>query len=358
MRPNPHAEHAELPTTPVVPAGQDALPADKYNPRIVWLFESATNNVPSFKATPRGPLNPICVPNPSDSAAVPDPYNVVTNPVALISRTRLFVTSATYTLPLASTAMSNAAKLAIVPCPSDHAVDPDPASVAVAPDGDTVRTRPPSDRYITPAALNAHRDGEVTVANTPTPSDALLAPDPTKVVTTPAGLMRRTRWLPVSGTYSAPALSWQMPPIVENTACAPVPSAYPTAPDPASTLTAPVAAVHMRTRLDPPSATNTSPFAPITLPTGPFSAALVPTPLLPAPPVAPLPITVVTVRVARLSSRTRLLPLSLISRNWPVGSRVELNGVLKAATLPAPSAKPGVVEPINDTELGSALQLA
>ena len=64
-------------------------------------------------------------------------------------------------------------------------------------------------------------------------------PEPMSVETCPSGVTRRTQWLPLSATYSTPALSIDSPLGAWKAASGPRPSAWRAAPQPASVVTCP-----------------------------------------------------------------------------------------------------------------------
>ncbi len=135
---------------------------------------------------------------------------VVVAPVAVLTeRTRQLPVSITKMLPAPSQdAVTGEAKRAAAPVSaSTTAATPPPASVVVAPEAtSTARTRwpPVSATYSTSnvAPLSAMPLGELKPAAAPTPSTLLEAPLPARVtvcaVAGPPLVMKRTRWLSVS----------------------------------------------------------------------------------------------------------------------------------------------------------------
>jgi hypothetical protein len=129
-------------------------------------------------------------------------------------RMRLFPESATYTIPLASTATPEGLKKeAATPAPSANAPTPLPASVLTTPPGVTARTR-----WLFVSATNkvppeptATPEGEKKEAPVPVPSANAGDPLPASVLTTPPGVTARTRLLNVSATNTVPLASMATP---------------------------------------------------------------------------------------------------------------------------------------------------
>ena len=88
--------------------------------RMRWLLWSATYTVPlPSTATPKGLPNCAVAPGPSALPAVPLPASVLTIPVAVILRMRWLPRSATYKVPLPSTATPKGPlNCAVAPVPS------------------------------------------------------------------------------------------------------------------------------------------------------------------------------------------------------------------------------------------------
>src|SRR6185437_2738680 len=72
---------------------------------------------------------------------------------------------------------------------------------------------------------------------------ALCGAEPARVVTKPAGVILRIALLNSSPTYTLPAGSTATPSGLSNDAALPVPSALPSAPDPASVVTTPAGVI-------------------------------------------------------------------------------------------------------------------
>ena len=101
-----------------------------------YLFVSATQKLPVESiAMPMGFLNFAFDPNPSVFPAVDKPTNVLTTPVATVSRRiRLLRSSAIVTSPLGDTTRDMGyLKFAVVAAPSKKVVPPDPAAVVTPP---------------------------------------------------------------------------------------------------------------------------------------------------------------------------------------------------------------------------------
>src|SRR5437588_1106315 len=107
-----------------------------------------------------------------------------------------------------------------------------------------------------PLPSTAIPEGRLNRAVLPAPSKLPLTPaEPARVVTTAPGVILRIVWLPVSPTYTLPALSNATPRGPEKRAATPVPSAAPGGPgEPAKVVTTPAAEI-LRTVLLSLSAT-------------------------------------------------------------------------------------------------------
>ena len=174
---------------------------------------------------------------------VPLPANVLTTPLGVTFRMQLFSASATSTLPPASTAMPiGKLNIAFVPVPSAKSGSPFPASVDTIPPGVTLRMRwpPVSPTKTLPLESTATPRGRQNEAAVPAPSANAPGPPPASVLTTPPGVTFLMRLLNMSATKILPPESTATPAGLSNEAAAPVPSARPIDPLPASVLTTPV----------------------------------------------------------------------------------------------------------------------
>ena len=81
--------------------------------------------------------------------------------------------------------------------------------------------------------------GRLKRAAAPVPSALPAVPAPARVVTTPAAVIRRIALLEESATYTMPSVPTATPKGALNRAAAPVPSALPRVPSPASVVTTP-----------------------------------------------------------------------------------------------------------------------
>jgi hypothetical protein len=143
-------------------------------------------------------------------------------------------------------------KSAAVPKPSAHeAVAPTPARVLTTP-AETMRTAPPSSTTRFPAASTATSRGKVKVALVVGPSAKPAAPEPAKVVTSPAGVTLRMQLFTSSVTYAISAESMAMPHrlAAPNFAFEPIPFTKPPV-DPASVETTPAGYVAIMTLAAP-----------------------------------------------------------------------------------------------------------
>ena len=200
---------------------------------------------------------------PSAKPATVPPARVVTTPAADTARSALLPVSATYTAkkpPLASAATPvGREKAAPAPVPSAYAATPPPASVVTAPlASEMARTALDSvsaTKSEAPSGDTETPESPLNLAPVPNPSAAPAVEPPAIVVTTPAGVTRRTRLFPRSATYTcAPDGATASPHGARKAALVPVPSANAPAPEPASVITLP-ASVTARSRLLPVSAT-------------------------------------------------------------------------------------------------------
>ena len=80
-----------------------------------------------------------------------------------------------------------------------------------------------------PAAPTATPEGKLKLAAAPVPSALPEVPPPASVVTTPAGEIWRILWLPESATVTVPSVPTATPNGALKLAAAPVPSALPAA---------------------------------------------------------------------------------------------------------------------------------
>src|SRR5688572_6192793 len=141
--------------------------------------------------------------------------------------------------------------------------------------------------------------------------EGLLRPaGPANVLTTPAELTLRIRWLSVSAIYRLPALSIARFPGSENRALLPVPSASPALPlNPAIVLTTPAEEI-LRNTWFLESATYTFPFESTATPDGPLNRADAPVPsAVPGPPAEPASVDTTPAEVI-----LRILQFSLSAR--------------------------------------------
>ena len=157
--------------------------------------------------------------------------------------------SATYTLPLASTATPNGYRnRAAAPVPSALPLLPvRPASVVTTPPDAIFRIARlfESATYTLPALSTATPAGPLKRAAAPVPSAVPGLPAvPASVVTTPPDVIIRIVWLPVSPTYTLPAASTATPTGALKCAPSPVPSVLPLMPaSPANVVTTPAALI-------------------------------------------------------------------------------------------------------------------
>src|SRR6476660_3485289 len=140
------------------------------------------------------------------------PARVVTTPAGVILRMVQLARSATYPMPVASTATPvGRLKRAAAPVPSVLPVLPAvPARVVTTPAGVILRMVALvwSATYTVPAASTATPTGVLNRAAAPVPSVLPVLPAvPARVVTTPADVILRIVWLPSSDTYTVPAAS-------------------------------------------------------------------------------------------------------------------------------------------------------
>ena len=165
--------------------------------RLLRVSATYTAPVPST-ATPEGRKKLAAVPCPSTRPENPEPARVVTFPVGVILRMRLLPVSATYTVPFPSTAAPEGErKLASVPFPSEKEALPLPASVVTFPLGVILRMRlfPVSATYTVPFPSTATPEGQRKLASVPFPSEKLELPLPASVVTFPLAVILRMRLL-------------------------------------------------------------------------------------------------------------------------------------------------------------------
>jgi len=160
-------------------------------------------------ATPTGWLKLAPAPVPSVEKPPPLPASVVTTPLGVTSRMRLFPASATTKTPLEGITATpiGLRNDAAVPMPSKNVELPLPASVVTAPRGVTSRMRwlSVSATTITPLdGITATPDGLLNLAVVPVPSAEAALPLPASVATTPRGVTRRMQWFPVSATTITP----------------------------------------------------------------------------------------------------------------------------------------------------------
>src|SRR6266581_3734058 len=205
-------------------------------------------------AIPPGALNSAAVPVPSawPAAQVVLPARVVTTPVAMtIRRMLLPLRAATYRLvPLLSMAKPlGPLNVAAVPVPSALPAAPVvlPARVVTTAEAMTIRRMVwlvlSATYRLVPLLSMARPVGRLNRAAVPVPSTLPAVPAvlPARVVTTPVAMTIRRMLLPPRvDTYRlVPLLSMTKPPGWLNVAAAPVPSALPAAPEPASVVTTP-----------------------------------------------------------------------------------------------------------------------
>lgn len=234
---------------------------------------------------------------------------------------RLFPVSATTTLPAGSTATPyGPAKAALVPAPSANPAAPPPASRLTRPPGVTKRTQwlSTSATNTLPPASTATPRGPLKAAAVPTPFAKPAPAAPARVDTTRAGLTARMRLFAASPTNRVPALSTQTPEGAWNAALVPIPSVAPAAAPPASVNTSP-AGVTRRAMLLPWSATTTLPLRSKATPRAPLKE-VGPSTKAPAPP----PTRVVTTP-AGVTLRMRPLPPSATAAK-PLPSTATLKG--------------------------------
>ena len=225
---------------PLSPASDDTRPA-----AVATRTRAPSVKVtlsPGAAATPRGAARRALAPTPS---AVPDtvvtPASVDTLPSGVTRRSvRPGAASATTAFPFVSTVTAvGALKDAAEPTPLAPPGSAAPASVDTTPAGEMIRRRllPRSATSTLPPSVTATPYGELKAAAVPSPSAKLGAPVPAIVVTTPAGVTRRMRCPVASATATSPLANAATPAGFENCAAAPVPSAPPSAPPPASVVT-------------------------------------------------------------------------------------------------------------------------
>ena len=148
-----------------------------------------------------------------------------------------------------------------------------------------------------PLASTVTPIGALNCAAAPVSSTQPASPLPASVVTTPADVTFRMRLLLWSATKIFPLASTVTPVGALNCAAAPVPSANPAVPLPASVVTTPPGVIFLM-RLLISSATKTFPLASTVTPYGVLNSALAPVPsVLPG---GALPASVVTIYVATL----------------------------------------------------------
>ena len=182
-----------LPGAPALPAIVVTVPEGEIR-RMTWLKVSATNTLPAAStAVPTGFRYSACIAAPSRNPSVPEtPENVVTSPTGVIRRNTCEFPSATNAFPPASTVIPNG-----------------PTVVVVA-------------ELIGLVPIAANR------AAVPFPSSEPTSPArPATVLTTPSGVILRTRWLTASVTYRLPWGSTAMPHGRLNRAVSPGPSMAP-----------------------------------------------------------------------------------------------------------------------------------
>ena len=230
---------------------------------------------------------------------------------------RLFPVSATTMTPVEGITSTPIGKLnlAAAPVPSANAPSlPLPASVVTTPRGVTRRMRwlPVSATTITLLeGITATPLGFLKLAAAPTPSAKAALPLPASVVTTPSEIVTsRILWLNSSATTIKLLEGITATPVgLLKLAAAPMPSAKAPLPLPASVVTTP-RGVTMRIRLLVMSATTNTPLEGITAtPAGWWKLADAPVPSAKAK--LPLPASVVTTPEERSTSRTRFVDVSV-----------------------------------------------
>ena len=100
-----------------------------------------------------------------------------------------------------------------------------------------------SPTYTVPSAATAIPVGKLKLAAVPVAFALPVEPEPASVVTTPAAVIFRIVLERLSATYTVPSAPTATPSGLLNVAAAPVPSALPAAPEPASVVTTPAAVI-------------------------------------------------------------------------------------------------------------------
>ena len=194
LRPHP-SPHPATPDPAIV-----ATPPFASMSRTRWLLPSITRSPVPKTAMVLGDLNDAAVPTPSVIPALPPPAIVVTMPAGVALRIRCENESGQIRLSAASTVMPLGwFNTADVPAPSAQPAAPLPAIVVTTPVGVTRRMRlfPESVTKRFPTEFMAIPRGKLKLAPAPVPSThAPTLPLPASVVTPPAGVTLRTRLLP------------------------------------------------------------------------------------------------------------------------------------------------------------------